>query len=147
MDLAAFYRWNSGNLLENRTRGAFAEWLIHQALGIQSEFRVEWELVDAVIDGMTLEIKSAAYQQSWKQTAPSRIVFKIHQRAADLYVFCLLTGREPADLSAWMFWVVATSDLPQQQTIGLEPLKAIAGEAIQYGELPSEIKRHQQQSS
>lgn len=34
MNLAAFYRWNSGNLLANRTRGAFAEWLVHQAFGI-----------------------------------------------------------------------------------------------------------------
>lgn len=62
MDLNAFYRWNSGNLLENRTRGAFAEWLVHQALGIQSEFREEWAPVDAEIDGLTIEIKSAAYE-------------------------------------------------------------------------------------
>ncbi|MFQ6540056.1 MULTISPECIES: hypothetical protein [Aphanothece] len=28
-DLDAFLRWNSGHLLENRTRGAYAEWLVH----------------------------------------------------------------------------------------------------------------------
>ena len=46
-NLSAFYRWNSGKLLENRTRGAFAEWLVHRALTISSEFREEWAPVDA----------------------------------------------------------------------------------------------------
>ena len=144
MDLSAFYRWNSGNLLENRTRGAFAEWLVHQALGIQSEFREEWAPVDATTsDGLTLEIKSAAYEQSWEQSAPSRITFPISQRAADAYVFCLLSGRDPLEMSAWTFWVVATSDLPNQKTIGLEPLNALAGEGIAYGQLASVLEGHQ----
>lgn len=144
MDLSAFYRWNSGNLLDNCTRGVFAEWLIHQALGIQSEFREEWAPVDATTpNGLTLEIKSAAYEQSWEQSAPSRIVFSISQRVADLYVFCLLTGREPADISTWTFWVVPTTALPNQKTIGLEPLKALAGEGISYGQVASVIEGHQ----
>lgn len=46
-DFNAFYRWNSGHLLENRTRGAFAEWLVHRALNINSEFREEWAPVVA----------------------------------------------------------------------------------------------------
>ena len=139
MDLSAFYRWNSGNLLENRTRGAFAEWLVHQALGIESEFREEWAPVDAVIDDITMEIKSAAYEQSWEQAAPSRIVFPITQRVAQLYVFCLLSGREPADTNTWTFWVVPTSALPQQESISLESLKALAGESIGYEELAATV--------
>lgn len=130
MDLDSFYRWNSGNLLENRTRGAIAEWLVHQALGIQSEFREEWAAVDAEIDGITLEIKSAAYEQSWEQVKPSLISFPISQRTAQLYVFCLLNGRDPADTGTWTFWVVPTGELPQQKTIGMGPLKALAGEGI-----------------
>ena len=140
MNVVAFYRWNSGNLLENRTRGAFAEWLVHKALGIASEFREEWAPVDAEIDGITLEIKSAAYEQSWEQTAPSRIVFRITQRVAQLYVFCLLSGQEPADTSTWTFWVVPTSSLPKQDSISLEPLKALAGEGVGYGELAGEVR-------
>jgi hypothetical protein len=30
-DPDAFLRWNSGHLLENRTRGAYAEWLVPRA--------------------------------------------------------------------------------------------------------------------
>ena len=59
-DLQAFYRWNSGHLLENRTRGAFAEWLVHRALNISSEFREEWAPVDATYKGINIEVKSAA---------------------------------------------------------------------------------------
>jgi len=140
IDLLAFYRWNSGNLLENRTRGALAEWLVHQALGIQSEFRQEWAQVDANIDGVTLEIKSAAYQQSWEQTRFSRIVFPISQRVAQLYMFCLLNGRNPANTDAWSFWVVPTRSLPEQGTIGLKPLKTLAGDGVGYGALAAAIR-------
>jgi hypothetical protein len=139
MNLSAFYRWNSGNLLENRTRGAFAEWLVHEALGIESEFREEWAPVDAVINGITMEIKSAAFEQSWEQAAPTRIVFPISQRVAQLYVFCLLSGREPDDTSTWTFWVVPTTALPKQDSISLEPLKALAGESVSYEELAAGI--------
>ena len=76
----AFYRWNSGHLLENRTRGAFAEWLVHRALNINSEFREEWAPVDATYKGITIEIKSAAFEQSWPQERPSSIVFSMRQR-------------------------------------------------------------------
>ena len=141
MNLTEFYSWNSGNLLENRTRGAFAEWLVHQALGIESQYREEWAPVDATTaNGTTLEIKSAAYEQSWEQLAPSRIVFSITQRVADLYVFCLLSGREPVDTTAWTFWVVPTAELPEQDSIALEPLKAFAGDVVGYSELRSTIE-------
>ncbi len=135
INLSAFYRWNSGNLPKNRTRCAFAEWLVHQGLVIESEFREEWAPVDAEIDGITLEVKSAAYEQSWEQKVPSRIVFPITQRVVQLYVFCLLNGREPAESSTWTFWVVPTSSLPNKDSISVEPLKALAGDGVGYEEL------------
>ena len=129
-DFNAFYRWNSGHLLENRTRGAFAEWLVHRALNINSEFREEWAPVDANYNGITLEIKSAAYEQSWPQERPSSIVFSMRQRVSDLYVFCLMRGHTPEDLDHWDFWVVPTRALPDQDSISLNPLKEIFGDAV-----------------
>ena len=38
--LDAICRLNSGHLLENRTRGAYAEWLVHRALGCQMSIRL-----------------------------------------------------------------------------------------------------------
>ena len=134
-DLQAFYRWNSGHLLENRTRGAFAEWLVHRALNINSEFREEWACVDAEYKGISIEIKSAAYEQSWPQEHPSSIVFSMRQRVSDLYVFCLMRGHTPEDLDHWDFWVVPTRSLPNQDSISLNPLRELFGDPVSFEEL------------
>ena len=135
IDLTAFYRWNSGHLLENRTRGAFAEWLVYRALNISSEFSEEWAPVDASYNGITIEIKSAAYQQSWVQDQPSAIVFSLRQKLADLYVFCLMRGRTPENLNNWDFWVVPTRDLPNPKSISLNRLKAKFGDPVSFERL------------
>ena len=141
-NLDTFYRWNSGKLLENRTRGAFAEWLVHRALNIRSEFREEWAPVDATYKGISLEIKSAAYEQSWPQDQPSSIVFSVRQKVSDLYVFCLMRGHTPEDLDQWDFWVIPTSMLPDQHTISLNPLKALFGNPVSFAELKPSIDAH-----
>ena len=134
-DLQAFYRWNSGHLLENRTRGSFAEWLVHRALNINSEFREEWAPVDAVYKGINIEIKSAAYEQSWPQERPSSIVFSMRQKVSDLYVFCLMRGHTPEDLDHWDFWVVSTRALPDQDSFSLNPLRELFGDPVSFEEL------------
>ena len=133
--LTTFYRWNSGHLLENRTRGAFAEWLVHRALNISSEFREEWAPVDANYKGISIEIKSAAYEQSWPQERPSSIVFSMRQKVSDLYVFCLMRGHSPDDLDHWDFWVVPTRALPDQDSISLNPLRELFGDPVSFEEL------------
>ena len=133
--LTTFYRWNSGHLLENRTRGAFAEWLVHRALNISSEFREEWAPVDANYKGINIEVKSAAYEQSWPQERPSSIVFSMRQKVSDLYVFCLMRGHTPEDLDHWDFWVVPTRALPNQDSISLNPLRELFGDPVSFEEL------------
>lgn len=78
-------------------------------------------------DGIKIEVKSAAYLQSWKQKKLSPISFTCNKtkpdtsveqdgsflRRADLYVFALLKHQDkstlnPLDLSKWEFWVVPT---------------------------------------
>jgi hypothetical protein len=141
-DLDAFLRWNSGHLLENHTRGAYAEWLVHQALGLDpGEHRIEWADVDVTDGAVTLEVKSAAYVQSWPQEGPSVISFPIEQRAATAYVFCLLAEQDPErvdpqDRRQWQFWVVPTGRLHGgRKSIGLQPLIRAHGEGISYEEL------------
>lgn len=145
--LAAFCLWNSGHLLENRTRGAYAEWLVHRALGIDpGEFRREWEPIDLRDRNLTLEIQSAAYVQSWQQREPSRISFATEQRAASAYVFCLLDEpdpdlADPQDLSQWRFWVVPTRALhPERKSIGLQALIRSFGDGISHRELPAAVE-------
>ncbi len=145
-DFDAFLRWNSGRLLENRTRGAYAEWLVHRALKLDpGEHRLEWAAVDVTDGLLTLEVKSAAYVQSWPQEKPSVISFAIEQRVATAYVFCLLAEQnaqkaDPRDLSQWLFWVVPTSKLHvERKSIGLQALIRAFGEGSPYDDLASRI--------
>ena len=107
-----------------------------------------------------MEVKSAAYVQSWEQTRPSVISFDIAPktgwdsdtdthaaspgRSAKVYVFCLLkgTGRkkpDPLDVGQWTFYVLATSvlnrEVPVQKTIRLEPLRALGAQECTYEQL------------
>jgi len=142
-----FWRWAFSDLLSNATRGVFAEWLVATATGSAGSPREEWAPHDLIVDGVKVEVKSAAYVQRWTQTKRTPIRFSIAptkswdartgevgadmKRQADVYVFCLLDEREadevnPLDLAQWKFFVVATKTLdacvPGQKSIGLGPL-------------------------
>lgn len=147
-DLAAFCLWNSRHLLENRTRAAYAEWLVHHALQIPpSEYRQEGAPVELTDGRLTLEIRSAAYVQSWSHQQPTRISFATEQRTATAYVFCLLVETDPdkadpQDLSQWRFWVVLTRSLhPERKSIGLQALIRSFGEGLHFGELKAAVDR------
>jgi hypothetical protein len=93
-----------------------------------------------------LEVKSAAFVQSWEQARPSTISFPIEQRLATAYVFCLLAEEDPElvnpqDLSQWRFWVVPTAKLHgDRRSIRLQPLIRSYGQGLPYGELRSRIE-------
>mgnify|MGYP006950236546 CR=1 FL=1 len=68
-DLTEFQRWATGNLVENRNRGIFGEWLVGQALGVigDDEVRQEWDAVDLHFDGLTIEVKTSGVRDSVNQ--------------------------------------------------------------------------------
>ncbi|MFM7312216.1 MAG: hypothetical protein ACKO0M_03455 [Cyanobium sp.] len=145
-DLDAFCRWNCGPLMEHRTRGAYAEWLVHRALALDpGEFRGEEARLTLAGGELSLEVKSSAYLQAWPQGDLSRISFPIEQRAASAYVFCLLAEQDPGrvnpqDLEQWRFWVVPTRSLhPERQSIGLQALIRAHGEGLRYEDLAGRI--------
>ena len=151
-----FWRWSGSDLLSNVWRGVLAEFLIARALDVTHKLRKEWVSYDLhTRSGAKVEVKSAAYAQSWPQRRPSPIKFdiaarkevwdeatnetkKLHkpQRQADVYVFCEL-GREdltaddtdPLDIDQWRFYVVAREFLdrerPQQKKIGINALRSL----------------------
>ncbi len=45
-NLKDFWSWNQSNLIENRTRGILAEFIVKEALEINSKNRVEWDDYD-----------------------------------------------------------------------------------------------------
>lgn len=167
VDKQEFLAWAYDDLLTNTTRGVLAEYIVAKALGICDTKRVEWDQYDLHVDGIGVdgfgvEVKSAAYVQTWKQTRPSEIAFTIRpakgwdarannyaasaKRSADVYVFCLLTAREhvePLNVAQWTFYVLPTSvlnrNVTEQKTIRLGPLKALRPHECAYEELKASI--------
>lgn len=118
-----FQAWAYDDLLTNTTRGLLAEYIVAKAVGIRNTKRVEWDQYDLrIADRVGVEVKSAAYVQSWPQARISKIAFSIRpaqgwdastdtladsaKRSAAVYVFCLLNGEDrdridPLDMAHW----------------------------------------------
>lgn len=164
--LLDFWRWSVSDILSNATRGRFAEFIVATATNIEkTALRDEWSAYDLETpDGIKLEIKSAAYIQSWFQRTLSTISFStkaalywdsltnkqsdIKKRHADVYVFCLLHHDnkqtvDPLNLNHWEFYVMATKELNDysrsQHSITLKSLQRLT-QPILYDKLKETIK-------
>src|SRR5829696_10292349 len=77
-DLLNFWQWSASDLMSHALRGRLAEFLVAQALGIADGVRAEWDAYDLRSPaGATIEVKSAAYLQTWAQKTLSVISFDI----------------------------------------------------------------------
>jgi hypothetical protein len=167
LTLLQFWQWSQSSLLTNTLRGHLAEFVVASALDLFKTTRVEWDAYDLkTSSGIKIEVKSAAYLQSWQQTRESLITFDIRptqgwdaetntttftkRRQADLYVFCLLHHRErltinPLSLDQWTFYVLATSVLNEkassQKTITLTSLLRLNPISYRYDELQTCIRQ------
>jgi hypothetical protein len=164
--LLDFWQWSVSDILSNATRGRFAEFIVATATNIdKTELRDEWSAYDLKTpDGIKLEIKSAAYIQSWFQRSLSKISFSTKaalywdsltnkqsvekKRHADVYVFCLLHHSnkltiEPLNMNQWEFYVLATKELNgytrSQHSITLKSLQQLTHE-VSYDKLNEIIK-------
>jgi len=161
VQLVDFWRWSSSDLLSNATRGVFAEFIIASALGLVDNVRSEWDPYDLITQkGQRIEVKSAAYLQSWSQKELSKISFSIRpsrkwnsntgqlenisERQADIYVFCLLDHQEqktvdPMNLSQWRFFVISVDILNEQcagqKSISLAKLLSLNPFEVSYEEM------------
>ncbi len=170
LDIGGFQRWATGNLVDNRNRGIFGEWLVGQALGAISdgEVRQEWDAVDLRFEDLSIEVKTSGASQTWNKEGSSTPRFGISrqkrawfadtddwipydppQRTADVYVFCLhqsvpVTKENVADPRCWSFWVVATSaideELEGQASVGISTLNQLA-EPIGWSDVKAAVER------
>ena len=77
-NVADFWRWAYSNLAANNLRGHLAEFLVGSDLGVTDRPRVEWADHDLrTKSGFKVEVKSAAYLQTWKQSRCSTISFGV----------------------------------------------------------------------
>lgn len=158
-----FWSWAYSDLLNNTYRGVLAEFLVEKSLAQntppRTQMRVDWAPYDLISPtGRRIEVKSAAYLQSWEQDYYSKIIFDIAphrawdaktgfapeaKRNSDLYVFCIYTAlsrdESMLNLDLWDFYVLPTSVLnervPVQKTIGLQSLQKLCPIKANYSEL------------
>lgn len=167
-DLLSFWRWSASDLVSNATRGIIAEYIVARALGLAEKgVRDEWAAFDLETpSGVKIEVKSAAYVQSWRQKQLSSIMFltpktrawdadtniqsRESKRQADVYVFALLAHTDkatvdPLNLDQWRFYVLPTSVLDarkrSQHSITLKSLENLCSGAVTYVELPKAVEQ------
>lgn len=160
--LSDFWRWSSSDLLDNTLRGTYSEFIVGTALGLDMSVGFEnwlpWDLTFPLQwqdktgqphEAVCVEVKSAAYLQSFNPSRLSDIIFSIRpttkwepdgtrssekQRQSDVYVFCLYaeTNRrlaDPLNLDGWEFYIISTKKLDEicgaQKTISLNSLRQL----------------------
>ena len=167
LSLINFWQWSASDLVSNATRGILAEYIVANALGLADGVRAEWDAFDLLTkDGIKIEVKSAAYLQTWYHKKLSAIAFSIRptsswtasaselatelKRQADIYVFCVLNHKEkdsldPLNLEQWEFYFLRTSVLNekivQQKTIGLASLLKLKPLIAKYEEIAESIQK------
>ena len=130
-----FWSWAYSDILSNRNRSIFAEFIVGSALGVVDTVRIEWDSVDLHYNQKRIEVKSAAYVQSWEQAKLSTISYDIGKktpwyaesntwgdestRSADCYVFCLYTETDikranVLNLDDWVFYVLSTKTINRE---------------------------------
>lgn len=165
VNLLAFWQWSVSDLVSNVSRGRLAEFIVATALGLDiSGVRNDWDAFDLTTSaGLKIEVKSAAYLQSWFQPRLTDIVFhtpRTHawaastnrfsnesRRQADVYVLALLHHQDkltidPLNVAQWTFFVVPTRVLDwrtrSQHSITLPSLQALV-QPVQYTDLAASV--------
>lgn len=160
-----FWKWAYSDLLDNAQRGILAEYLVANALNLQNTIRTNWDKYDLITqDGITLEIKTSAYLQTWGQKKLSNLIFGIQptygwnketneydtlkSRQADIYIFCISNHTNPLtvnplDLNQWDFYILNTKILDRkvgnQRSITLNSLKTLGAQYCHFEDLKSTI--------
>jgi hypothetical protein len=164
-NLLSFWQWSSSDLVVNIVRGLLAEYLVAEALGLADSVRDPWRPYDLRTPrGLTLEIKSCAYLQSWFQKKHSDLGFSIaettawsadtnafvgeRRRQAHVYVFAVLKHRDkptlnPLEVDQWEFNLVPTQRIAERcgnrKCLSMKALLDLEPVRATYGQLGSAI--------
>ncbi len=167
IDEMSYWRWAYSDHLSNSQRGALAEYIVGQAIGVTQKPRVQWDRYDLVSpEGIAVEVKSAAYVQSWEQPKLSEISFDIapklwwdaetntyateKSRSSMVYVFCVLGEQDrakvnPLDLGQWFFFVASTKQLnewfKEQKSVRMSMLEKNGLERVWFADLREQVLR------
>jgi hypothetical protein len=159
-----FWAWSTSDLRDDTTRGILAEFIVAKALGVPTESpRISWSNFDLTIpSGVSVEVKSSAYLQSWKQKKLSQRRFgglssrswdpetghgKEPEVSAQVFVFALQTCKDPEkynarDIGQWEFYVDSGEAIRKRgySSVGLPTLRRFAKGPFTYSELARAVQ-------
>lgn len=72
-----FWKWAYSDLSNNIPRSVLAEYIVASSLKIAQNHRIMWQPYDLLYKDIKIEVKSAAYVQSWESKHPDRVTFRI----------------------------------------------------------------------
>ncbi|NGM47709.1 hypothetical protein G5B31_19430 [Rhodobacter sp. SGA-6-6] len=147
--LESLVRQYDAPLIQNNLRGFYVELMVAALLGDGWRHNgSDWGAYDLEhVSGTKIEVKQSAARQTWSgpETVARQPIFSIRTpkiewvgtvptprsaRIADAYVFAWHgehgLAADHRDISQWSFFVVPTHSLPDQRTISLNPLRALA---------------------
>ena len=170
--LRDFWQWAASDLTGNALRGVLAEYIVATALNKADGVRAEWDAYDICSSqGYKVEVKSAAYIQSWKQNDRSPIRFNIRptlgwyaetneysqdvKRQADVYVFAVLEhvdqkSVDPLNLNQWAFYVLRANKLNvlgSQKSIALSSLRKLGPIEVNYSQIAVAVEQEARNGS
>ena len=156
LTIGNFWAWAYSDILDNRNRSIFAEYLVAVALDVADHPRIEWNAYDLIYRSYKIEVKASAFLQSWQQASLSQIKFDVAEkqgwdaatntyadeprRGSDCYVFCVYAETDPTavnvlNVQKWDFYVIPTArlnaKLGNQKSISLAPLASLC-EAVDF---------------
>lgn len=148
LSIGDFWSWAYSDILSNRNRSVFAEFIVGAALKVLNAPRIEWDAYDLIYKEKKIEVKSAAFIQSWQQEKPSQIRFDISKkqswyaenntyskeptRSSDYFIFCLYPEKDIQklnilNLDEWEFYILTKEFIEMrfksQKSISLTRLK------------------------
>lgn len=163
--LIDFWCWAYSDLIGNAERGALAEFIVACALEINHTERISWDKYDLITkEGITVEVKTSGYLQTWEQQSLSKLIFGIQptygwnsksneyekeqKRQSDIYVFCVHKHIDQATINPlliaqWDFYLMPTKILNEkfgeQKTVSLSSLIKAGAEKCEYYSLSERI--------
>lgn len=119
------------SIMNNVHRSEYVECLVALALEDTWYRQDHWSEYDFEHkrSGKRLELKQSAVRQAWEQAEPSQSRFEFKPPGTtDIYIFAWhghWRNADHSDITQWQLFVVAQWYLPQQKSIGVNPLTDI----------------------
>ena len=114
-----------------KSRATLAEFIVAQALRVESLIGIEWDLYDLVYNGYRIAVKSPEDETS--PVFDIRPSERLGTRASDIHIFTMFNAEgdaDPHNVTLWRFWVLSTNNVNRtfdtQEAVSMGLIQPIA---------------------